>query len=349
MLAFSGIENMPIDNVAMASDNKANSVEEGSLVLPDGTKLYTKTWKTKEKPRAIIAFYHGFSDHSNSWFQFFPTLASSGFEVHALDQRGWGQSSASDRKLRGDFGTTDVVMADLHFFLQSVVPFTQEGSIPLFLMGHSMGGMNVLYYSLNPESPYYTAQSSTPATPTSQVKLSGVVSIAPLVAVHPTTQPPKIVELLGRVAVKVLPKVTMVQAIDAKWVSRDPVVVESIRKDAVLSHKTGTLEALNAMLGRGAWLDALHKNPHSIAAEDNIPPIWVGHGTADKITWFDATKRLMDNLKIKDKTFKVYEDAYHKLTNDTEEVVEEVTGHIVTWIEEKLPQGAVEGSTGEAQ
>lgn len=74
--------------------------------------------KTDEKqsegaPKAIIAFYHGFSDHSkcfvfrcklehlafarerlvdltvvgNSWYQFFPNLASSGFEVHSLDQR----------------------------------------------------------------------------------------------------------------------------------------------------------------------------------------------------------------------------------------------------------------------
>lgn len=50
MLAFSGIENTPIDNTdtdrTTATDNMgAVTEEEGSLVLPDGTSLYTKSWR----------------------------------------------------------------------------------------------------------------------------------------------------------------------------------------------------------------------------------------------------------------------------------------------------------------
>lgn len=51
MLAFSGIENTPIVNTdterAAANNNNMGGFteEEGSLVLPDGTSLYTKSWK----------------------------------------------------------------------------------------------------------------------------------------------------------------------------------------------------------------------------------------------------------------------------------------------------------------
>ncbi|CRG92320.1 hypothetical protein PISL3812_09377 [Talaromyces islandicus] len=307
-----------------------SSEQEGSLVLPDGTKLYTKTWKPEGIAKAIIAFYHGFSDHCNSWYQFFPNLVAAGFEVHSLDQRGWGESSASDRKLRGDYGTTAVVMADLHFFLQSLTPFTREGSIPLFLMGHSMGGMNSLYYALNPESPYHTAAQK-------KVQLAGVVSIAPLVMVHPTTQPLKIIEYAGRIVAKVVPKWTMVQDIDPVWVSRDEAVVEAIRKDGRLCHRTGTFEALAAMLARGAWLDGLYKDQTAVAGvADAVPPLLVAHGTADRITWFDATKRMVEAVPLKDKTFKEYDGAYHKLTNDTHGVAEQFTADVVEWMNSKV-------------
>lgn len=50
MLAFSGIENTPVDNTdtdrTTATSNMGGfTEEEGSLVLPDGTSLYAKSWK----------------------------------------------------------------------------------------------------------------------------------------------------------------------------------------------------------------------------------------------------------------------------------------------------------------
>lgn len=55
MLAFSGIENTPIDNTdtdraAAVTMGGGVTEEEGSLVLPDGTSLYTKSWK--------VSIYH---------------------------------------------------------------------------------------------------------------------------------------------------------------------------------------------------------------------------------------------------------------------------------------------------
>lgn len=243
----------------------------------------------------------------------------------------------NNRKLRGNFGSSTTVMADLHFFLQSLIPFTKEGSIPLFLMGHSMGGMNVLYYVLNPESPYHHQQGSTPTT---KVKVAGILSVAPLIAVHPSTQPLKIVEYAGRIAKRIVPKMTMVQKIEPKWVSKNPAVEEDINNDkGVLYHNTGTLEGLAGMLDRGAWLNECYKKAigKDYVYKGDVPPLWVGHGTEDRITWFDATKKLVEGLEWhEDKTFKEYGGAYHKLMNEPDGVGETMTKDVTEWIEARL-------------
>jgi hypothetical protein len=40
----------------------AIQTEEGSLALPDGLKLYTKTWKPSVDIKARLVFLHGFSE-----------------------------------------------------------------------------------------------------------------------------------------------------------------------------------------------------------------------------------------------------------------------------------------------
>ncbi|OKL59955.1 hypothetical protein UA08_04820 [Talaromyces atroroseus] len=349
MLAFSGIENNPLANVdteraAHPSMAAGITEEEGSLVLPDGISLYTKSWKPAGEPRAIIAFYHGFSDHCNAFFEFFPSLASLGFEVRSLDQRGWGRSVTSNRKLRGDFGSTPTVMADLHFFLRSLVPYTKESSIPLFLMGHSMGGENSLYYVLNPESPYYKTPTTKTSSPTSQFKLAGVIAAAPYISLHPATQPSRLLEISGRIALRILPKMTLKQGVDVKNVSRNPAVLENVERDnGYLFHKTGTLEGFAGMLDRAAWLNGLHTKKQKDVVSDgiagNVPPLWVGHGTGDRATWFEASKRLVESLDyVDDKTFKSYEGAYHKLMNEPDGVGEEMTRDVAEWIEAHISQ-----------
>ncbi|KAI4103556.1 MAG: hypothetical protein L6R37_003773 [Teloschistes peruensis] len=107
------------------------TTEEGTHICADGTKLYTKTWK--------ILFIHGFSDHCNAYNGLFPTLAGRGILVHAFDQRGWGRSVTKVAE-RGLTGPTSQVLDDISSVLKGQLPT----NVPLFLMGHSMGGGQVL-------------------------------------------------------------------------------------------------------------------------------------------------------------------------------------------------------------
>ncbi|KAI4129067.1 MAG: hypothetical protein LQ338_002417 [Usnochroma carphineum] len=285
------------------------SSEEGTHYCTDGTELYTKTWKSSGDPIAKIVFIHGFSDHCNAYLDFFPTLASRQIHVYAFDQRGWGRSvkRGSDKGLTGP---TSQVLDDINSVLKSQLPST----VPLFLMGHSMGGAEVLHYA-----------AYGPRDIKSQI--SGYLCESPLVAIHEDTQPSKFVVIAGRLAAKVVPNRQMVQNIDPKFLCRDETLYKEFEADE-LCHDTGTLEGLAGMLQRAEDLDAgrvLSKNLEGCS-------LWVGHGTEDRVTSFKATARFMDRLDIKDKTFRVYEGHYHKLHAEPGEDKVQFANDVADWI-----------------
>lgn len=98
---------------------------------------------------AKIVFVHGFSDHCNAYHDLFLNLALARIEVHAFDQRGWGRSVKTVSE-RGLTGPTSQVLDDITSILKSQLPT----SVPLFLMGHSMGGAEVLVSSFTRGSRY---------------------------------------------------------------------------------------------------------------------------------------------------------------------------------------------------
>jgi acylglycerol lipase len=302
-------------------------IEEGVHILPDKTKLYTKTWKPDGPPQAVVAFIHGFSDHCNTYYDFFPTLASFGIEVHGIDQRGWGKSVTSPGQ-RGLTGPTSLVLSDIHSFLQSLASRTDE-STSLFLMGHSMGGAQVLYYVLNPASPYHSQAKD--AQGMQQITLSGVLAFASLIALHPSSRPLGITVALGRLASKVLPRFHMRSELDQRLVSRDEQARADFAADP-LCHDTGTLEGLAGMLDRASWLEKQTPSSRLTVSEDKIPPIWIGHGTADQITSFDASKKFLEVLLACDKTFQEYQGAYHKLHVEPDGVKEQLAKDVGDWI-----------------
>ncbi|KAL9014941.1 MAG: hypothetical protein Q9173_000446 [Seirophora scorigena] len=301
--------------------------EEGAHICSDGTSLYTKTWKPSGTSRAEIVFVHGFSDHCNAYGELFPTLASRDILVHAFDQRGWGRSvkKSSDKGLTGPTSQVRVIFAlgDLlgaNFFqvltdIDSVLKSQLPTAVPLFLMGHSMGGAEVLHYAA-----YGPADTKS--------HISGYICESPHVAIHEYTQPSRFVVVAGRLAAKVMPRRQMVQRIKPSFLCRDESVCKDFEADE-LCHDTGTLEGLAHMMQRAEDLDA-----GRLTSEDlEGCSLWVGHGTEDQVTSFRATARFLDRLAIKDKTFRVYNGHYHKLHaepgDDKLKFAEDVAGWVL--------------------
>ncbi|KAJ6126867.1 hypothetical protein N7523_002479 [Penicillium sp. IBT 18751x] len=297
---------------------------ESTFTLPDGQQVYSKTWKPDSAPRAVIVFIHGFSDHCNAYYDLFPSLASSGIEVRAFDQRGWGRTVRT-KKDRGKTGDTAQVLSDMHSFITSTAAYAQEINIPLFLVGHSMGGGQALTYLLHPESPYHSATKPT---------LAGVLVWSPLITLDPSSQPWKITIIAGRIAARILPRMQRYSPLDPRLISRNETVIKNFETDE-LCHDTGTLQGLKGMLDRGLWLDEAGVELYEKAG---CVPLWLGHGVEDKITNFEATKALAKRLGGKgDVTFVEYEGAYHTLHAELPETTAKFTKDISNWLLAKCP------------
>jgi acylglycerol lipase len=289
------------------------TTEEGWLTLADGHKLYTKTWKTESSAKARLAFIHGFSDHINTYNNFFSTLASKGIEVYTFDQRGWGKSVTKPSE-RGHSGSTTKVLDDITSFMRTLIP----SPVPLFLMGHSMGGGEVLCYAAQGPSDVHR-------------HIRGYLLESPFVDFNAKSKPSLITVYLGRLAGKILPHHQLTNKLDPKLICRDAAVCKQFEEDE-LCHDTGTLEGLAAMLDRTIQLASGKVKIPDNAGEGGVTRIWIAHGDADGITDYSATKRLAEALQVKDKEFKSYAGYYHRLHDEPSPEKEVFIEDVANWI-----------------
>ncbi|KAL6712642.1 hypothetical protein ACN47E_000519 [Coniothyrium glycines] len=289
------------------------TLEEGWHTLPDGKKLYTQTFKTQGPAKARLVFIHGFSDVVNTYGNFFPTLASKGIEVYTFDQRGWGKSVTKPSE-RGDTGPTTKVLEDITSFIKTVIP----SPIPLFLMGHSMGGGQVLCYAAQGPSDV-------------RKHIRGYLLESPFVDFDPKSKPNFFTVFFGRLAGKILPHRQLINKLDPNLISRDPKVNKAFADD-VLCHDTGTLEGLAGLLDRTSQLSSGKIIIPDNAGEGGVTRIWIAHGDKDGITDFDASKRLHDALQVKDKEFKAYAGYFHRLHDEPGHDKEVFMDDVANWI-----------------
>lgn len=207
--------------------------------------------------------------------------------------RGWGRS-VHNKHERGLTGPTTRVLADITSMLRTLLPTP----VPLFLMGHSMGGAEILHYA-----------SSGPSDILAQIR--GFIASAPLISLHSDTRPFKATVIAGRLAGRVLPKFQLVNKLDPKWLSRDPEQNKLWEQDE-LCHDTGTLEGLAGMLDRGLQLENFKVSPKESAGEGGKTRLLALHGTGDHVNAYEATKTYVERCtQLSDRELKSYDGWYH--------------------------------------
>ena len=156
--------------------------------------------------------------------------------------------------------------------------------------------------------------------------IRGYLAESPFIALHPSAQPSKFIEVAGKMAANFLPRRQMVQQLEAKWICRDDQVCKEYVEDK-LCHDTGTLEGLAGMLQRAGELNSGAVVP----AEGRF---WFGHGTEDHIIDYASSRRFFERLggKVTDKEFRTYEGWYHKLHAEPGEDKIKFANDIADWI-----------------
>jgi acylglycerol lipase len=276
----------------------------GTLRCADGTELVSYHWPVPGTPRATIALAHGMAEHAGRYQAFAAYCQAQGFELWSLDLRGHGRSPG--RRLWID--RFDQYLDDADALLAAA---RRNDNVPLFLMGHSMGGAIAALYAVE-----RAAALSRP--------LAGLVLSSPALA--PGRQVPRWMLAMSHFMSRVWPTFPALK-IDAKLLSRDPAIVAANLADPLVYHgavpaRAGA-ELLNAMTRIAAGRDTLRM------------PVLVFHGTADQLTEPEGSREFGAQAGAPDLTLTLYEGNYHETLNDIER--ERVLGDLFGWLRAHLP------------
>lgn len=272
--------------------------EEGALTTSDGVVLYTQSWYAMQ-PKATIALIHGLAEHSTRYQHVGEYFAAHGYTVHTMDLRGHGRSPGKRILVR----RIDEYSNDVAAFLAWIR--TQDADRPLFLLGHSLGGLIVTYHVLT-QSP----------------DLCGVILSGPALQIEGVSP---FQMLVGRLLARVAPSLPM-KKLDSTAVSRDPVVVKAYQTDPLVY--LGSIPAATGI----AMITAITYIQQQMEAFRL--PLLVVQGTADRLVNPEGSKQLYARAGSTDKTLKLYDGLYHEVLNEPEK--EQIMAEIVAWLEQRI-------------
>lgn len=272
--------------------------QEGTLKTKDGITLYTQSW-CADQPKATLVLVHGISEHSARYRHVGEYLAAHGYTVHTMDLRGHGRSPGKRILVR----QIDEHSHDVGALLQ----WARQGApnLPLFLLGHSMGGLIVTYHTLT-QSP----------------DLRGVILSGPALKLNGASP---LLIAIGHVLAKVAPTLAMA-TIDTSGISRDPSVVEANKSDPLIYHEGVPAATALAMVKAVSYVERHRAAFHW--------PLLILQGAADRIVNPEGSKSFYEQAGSTDKTLRLYEGLYHEVFNEPEK--EQILAEVVEWLDKHL-------------
>ena len=121
-------------------------MREDSFKAVDGLNIFFRSWSAPGKARAVLVIVHGFNSHSGQYLWAAEQFAAKGFAVYALDQRGRGKSDGR----RFYIENVEDYVDDVTSFVK--LAKVREPTLPVFVLGHSAGGVISCVYALGRQS-----------------------------------------------------------------------------------------------------------------------------------------------------------------------------------------------------
>lgn len=272
----------------------ANAAREESLDGVGGLKIFVRSWRPSGQARAVVVICHGFNSHSGYFTWVAEQLTADGLAVYALDLRGRGRSDG-ERFFVEKFAD---YLSDIGTLM--ALAKSREPGLPVFLLGHSAGGVISSVYTLEHQSELagFICESfafQVPAPDFALAVLKGLSHVAP----H-----------------------AHVLKLNNEDFSRDPDVVRTMNEDPLIANEVQPTLTVAEMVRADERL------------KREFPlfklPVLILHGTLDKATKPSGSQLFYDKAGSTDKTLKLYEGYYHDLLNDVgkERVMADVKGWI---------------------
>ncbi|MFX1562917.1 MAG: alpha/beta hydrolase [Promethearchaeota archaeon] len=264
----------------------------------DDVELPYWCWKAKN-PKAIFIGLHGAFTHARRLRFVAEYLQKQGYTFYAYNQRGHGIEPVQPTDVKNYQDYVD----DL--YQVSLTVREQHMNQDLFLIGHSMGGLNSLAFAIQYPGIFKGVIVSSPWLDTA-IKVSGAKL------------------LIGGLIRRVKPTKTLGNEIIQEHLTHDKKVLASHMADPLRSDYITARWFFAMRAGQRETLDA--------AAELRIPCLILQAGD-DKIVNIEATKAFFEAATATDKTYKEYDGFYHELFNEVKRKI--VFEDILEWLKKR--------------
>lgn len=269
----------------------------------DGLRIYTQRYEL-ENPVAAVVILHGYCEHSARYDHVVEAFNDAGFNCYLLDHRGHGKSEGQ----RAAVLRFDEYLKDLDIYLETVRKQYANG--PMFLLGHSMGGLIATNYMLSRKP-----------------ELDGVVLSSPYLGLK--VDLPVWKDKLGKIVSKFLPSVSLKSDLDPHLLTHDDAIVQEYVSDPAVPK-----------IANARWFT------ESNAAQDYIMDhanewAWNSlfmHGGDDRIADPQATRNFYEKITNKEKVkLVIHEGLYHEIFNEIDR--KKIINMTIEWLKSQIAEG----------
>jgi alpha-beta hydrolase superfamily lysophospholipase len=269
------------------------------LKVRDDVELYYKK-NIPDEARGIIILNHGFAEHLDRYDYVTEKLVEANYGVYRYDLRGHGRTKGESGHINSyvDFIEDCNEMVDL--------AKKEYKDLPLFMLGHSMGGFITCLYGLIYPN-----------------KLKGQIFSGAAVKILPPARGIK--GYLFEFANLFAPKLKVGNKLSNDICSVEEVVKDYEKDQLIL--KEATLNFYVQFLVKGSRF--IKKNITNYKY-----PCFITQGEKDNIVPKDTAVYLYNNISSTDKEIKIYDNLYHEILNENEK--DEIIQDMVEWLDKRV-------------
>src|SRR6476659_6830522 len=245
-------------------------MSESTFKGAGGLNIFFRSWRPSQTAQGVVAIVPGFNSHSGYYDWVATQLTGNGLAGYAIDLRGRGKSDG-ERFYVQNF---EDYVTDVASFV-SIVKEKEKG-LPVFMLGHSAGGVVACNYALDHQS-----------------ELAGLICES---FAYQVPAPDFALAVLKGLS-HVVPHAHVLRLKNEDF-SRDPKVVEAMNADPLIAHETQPTLTVAEMARADERL------------KQEFPrmrvPVLILHGTADKATNPTGSQFFFDTAGSKDRSVKFY-------------------------------------------
>lgn len=270
---------------------------EHRFISTDETAIFYRRFNTEEPVKAVIIMVHGMGEHGGRYRRLGEYLA--GLEIASVipDLRGFGHSGGKRACVRQ--------FSDFHNDLDNLVAFvsrTHKGT-PLFLMGHSFGGLVASSYLAFCNPP----------------KISGLILSSPIFGI---ALPVSVWRRLAAAVFSYLfPDFSQPSNVKPAMLTHDHALIREYENDPLIYHRVSArlYRELLTMMRRKAAIARRISNPVLLLQSGQDAVV----SKAEALSFYDL-------LATNDKEAEIYESAYHEIFNELDR--EKAFARVGQWI-----------------